>query len=72
VTTTVGAEGMSLRNREHVLVADDPGDFAAAVVELYLDPVLWARLSEQGRRHVEARFGHETVKAKLDTIIRKL
>jgi GT2 family glycosyltransferase len=72
VTTTVGAEGMSLRHREQALIADEPEAFAAAVVELYRDASLWATLSEQGRCHVEAHWGYERIKLQLATIVRRL
>ena len=63
VTTGIGAEGMELRDREHALIADAPEEFAARVVELYTDATQWTRLSEQGRRHVDALFGPAAVKA---------
>lgn len=66
VTTTIGAEGMHLRDWEHALIADHPDDFAARVIELYYDAPLWTRLSEQGRRHVDVHFGYEAGKATLD------
>lgn len=34
VSTTIGAEGLPVRDGEHLLLADDPGAFAAAVVRL--------------------------------------
>jgi len=57
VTTPSGAEGMGLRDGEHVLIADPGEDFARAVVRLYDDPELWERMSEQGRAHVSGRHG---------------
>lgn len=70
VTTTIGAEGMRLKDREHALIADDPRDFAARVVELYEDAALWTSLSERGRRHVDTHFSYDVVKAKLDATLR--
>src|SRR4030095_10896947 len=40
VTTTGGAEGMSLRNGEEALIADTAEEFAAGVVRLYRDEEL--------------------------------
>jgi len=37
VSTTVGAEGLAVRNGEHVLLADEPRTFARAVVSLLRD-----------------------------------
>jgi GT2 family glycosyltransferase/glycosyltransferase involved in cell wall biosynthesis len=56
VTTTIGAEGMSLRDGEDVLVADDPEAFADAVVSLYQNADLWMRLSQASQDFVEQHY----------------
>jgi len=56
VATTIGAEGMGLRDGEHVLVADAAADFAAQVLRLLRDDALWLRLADAGRSHVQQRF----------------
>ena len=61
VTTTVGAEGMSLRDGEEALIADTAGEFAAAVVRLYRDEGLWRRLSDNAHAHVERHFSPRVV-----------
>jgi len=70
VTTTIGAEGMRLGDREHALIADDPRDFASRVVELYQNEALWIALSKRGRRHVDTCFGYDIVKLKVDATLR--
>jgi glycosyltransferase involved in cell wall biosynthesis len=49
VTTTVGAEGISLVDGESALLADDDAAFATAVVRVYGDRDAWSRLSRKGR-----------------------
>jgi GT2 family glycosyltransferase/glycosyltransferase involved in cell wall biosynthesis len=49
VTTSVGAEGMDLRDGEQVLVADTPAAFAAACLRVWRDEALWRRLSAAGQ-----------------------
>ncbi len=39
VTTTIGAEGIEVKDNEHLLIADDPELFAKKTVELLRDPV---------------------------------
>ena len=34
VSTTLGAEGIPVIDGEHVLIADEPGDFANAIIRL--------------------------------------
>jgi GT2 family glycosyltransferase len=69
VTTSVGAEGLGLRHREHALIADDPAAFASAVVELYQDARLWEKLAAGGRSCVDRQFGYTVVRARLQEIL---
>jgi glycosyltransferase involved in cell wall biosynthesis len=61
VTTTVGAEGMGLRDGEEALIADTAEGFAAAVVRLYRDEQLWRRLASNAHAHVERHFSPRVV-----------
>lgn len=56
VATSKGAEGLDARAGEHLLVADTPQAFAAAVVRLLDDAELRARLARNGRRLVAERY----------------
>lgn len=69
VTTTIGAEGMELGNGEHVLIEDRPEAFADAVVALYSDEALWARLVEGGLRSVTSQFAVERAEATLARVL---
>jgi glycosyltransferase involved in cell wall biosynthesis len=69
VTTSVGSEGMGLTDGDHALIADTAPDFAARVIQLYGDASLWMRLSARGRQHVEALFGYETARARLEVAL---
>lgn len=51
LSTSVGAEGLGLEDGRHLLLADDPASFAAAVERLVADPSLGQRLAAQGREH---------------------
>ena len=44
VGTAVAVDGMEISAGEHVLVADTPGEFAAAVERSYLNEDLWTKL----------------------------
>jgi glycosyltransferase involved in cell wall biosynthesis len=50
VTTRLGAEGLAFQHGEDVLVADEPHEFAAWVLDLLRNPRLRARLSERARQ----------------------
>jgi len=49
VTTAVGAEGLDLGADGGLLVADDPGELAARIVEGCQDDARWERLSRGGQ-----------------------
>lgn len=65
VLTTIGAEGMHIRDGEHALVADSVAAFAAAVVAVLQDDALWQRLSQGGRDNVQAHFSAAAADAAL-------
>ena len=56
VATACAAEGMHLVDGQDVLIADSAADFAAALVRLYQDPVLWQRLSAGGQANIARHF----------------
>jgi len=56
VTTTLGNEAFGATPGEHLLTADTPAEFAAAVVRLLGDTDLRRRLGEGGRAFARARY----------------
>ncbi len=50
VSTTIGAEGLSLIDNVHLLRADTPAEQASAIVRLLRQPALRTALSEAGRK----------------------
>jgi glycosyltransferase involved in cell wall biosynthesis len=49
VSTTVGCEGIPVEDDVHLLIADEPADFARACVRLVRDDTLRARVVAGGR-----------------------
>ncbi|MCC6456193.1 MAG: glycosyltransferase [Caldilineaceae bacterium] len=56
VATTKGAEGLEVVSGEHLLIADSPQDFAAAVVSLLRSTELQNRLAENSYRLACAKY----------------
>ena len=56
VSTTIGAEGLTARDGEHLLLADDPASFAAAVSKLLASPAERGRIAQAARRLYERDF----------------
>lgn len=66
VGTSPSVEGMYLQDGLEVLVADDPLDFARAIVRLHTDPVLWNRLSAASLENVRKYFSSDAAWAVLE------
>jgi glycosyltransferase involved in cell wall biosynthesis len=69
VSTTFGNEGILAVPGRDLLVADEPADFAAAVVKLLRDRDYAEQLGRNGHDFVEAQFGLCAVMARLDAAI---
>ncbi len=69
VTTTIGAEGFAFVSGENCLVADTPGDFAAACLTLLRDDDLWAKISLAGPAVVAEACGAETALRALKAVL---
>ncbi|HEY4757147.1 MAG TPA: glycosyltransferase, partial [Chthoniobacterales bacterium] len=66
VATSIAVEGMNLVDHEHVLVADEPQDFASALIELYQSEALWKRLSQNGISKTEELYSTDAAREKLE------
>lgn len=71
VTTTIGAEGLNLRNGETISLADDAESFADAVVRLYRDDDLWRKRAKAARHHISQQFSPEKLMAGLSRFIER-
>jgi sugar transferase (PEP-CTERM/EpsH1 system associated) len=60
VATRRSLDGLELRENEHLLVADEPAEFAAKVLQLIADPSQARRLAGCGKTFVGARYSWES------------
>ncbi|MDT5159247.1 MAG: polysaccharide biosynthesis protein PslH [Acidobacteriota bacterium] len=63
VSTTVGAEGLPVRDGQDLLIADTPRAFADAVVRVLTDAELACKLGERSASTVREQFGWDKVAA---------
>ena len=68
VSTSIGAEGLPVRNREELLLADTPEDFAGAVVGLLRDEAAAAEMGKRAAARVRGEFGWDKVAESFATI----
>lgn len=57
ISTTIGAEGLPVRDGEELLIADSAQDFAQAVIRSLTDEAFAAAISEQAQHTVCEQFG---------------
>lgn len=72
VTTTTGAEGIDATSGEHLLIADEPREFANAVLRLLVDNALGERLARSARVLVETQYDWREVLPRLETVYKSL
>jgi glycosyltransferase involved in cell wall biosynthesis len=66
IATSLAIEGMELEDREDILVADEPENFAGALIELYESEQLWNRISENGLQKTRALYSTDAARTKLE------
>jgi len=72
VTTSIGAEGMGLKDGENILIAESPETFSDAVVALMRDDELYDRVKANGIRHIENNFTPERIGERIGSILAEL
>jgi len=68
VSTTLGCEGIRVTDGEDILIADEPEDFAAAVLRVLNEPDLAQRLARNGRRLAETTYDYRRACVPLDGV----
>ena len=71
VTNSACLVGFGLSPGMNVLVGDDPGAFADAVVSVLTDKALYQKISENGWQFIKANFSEEVVATKLKQLIER-
>jgi glycosyltransferase involved in cell wall biosynthesis len=72
VSTTLGCEGLAVRDREHLLIADDPAAFASRILDVFENPHRSGELGRAGRRLVESRYSWDLAGERLESLYRQL
>jgi glycosyltransferase involved in cell wall biosynthesis len=68
VSTTIGAEGLPVTSGDHLLLADNPPEFAEAVLRLLNDSDTRARLGQTANRFVNAHYSTDVVARQFEQI----
>ncbi len=68
VTTSLAIQALGVKNGEHILVADEPKQFADAVVSLMANANLRQRISANARSYVQENHNWKSIGHRLETI----
>jgi glycosyltransferase involved in cell wall biosynthesis len=68
VSTRIGVEGLDIEPDRHFLAADDPSEFAGAILRLLDDAVLCETLARKARARVAERFSWAHVARQFEAI----
>lgn len=72
VTTRLGAEGLDVKDGEHVLYAETPQEFCQCIKRLIESPELARRLRANGRAYVVKRHSFESLGRKIEQLYESL
>ena len=72
ISTSIGAEGMGLKNNKDVIIEDKVQAFAEKLVSTYKDKRLWDRLSKNGLAFAEKNWGANKGFDNLSSILKDL
>lgn len=67
VSTSIGCEGLSVKDQEQLLIRDTPRDFATGVIKLINDRALWHLLQANGRQLVENNYDWSAIFAEYES-----
>src|SRR5579885_2965455 len=65
VSTSIGCEGLNVADRENIMIADTPMEFAQCVIQLLMDKRLRERIAHNARCLVETHYDWSKISQKL-------
>jgi glycosyltransferase involved in cell wall biosynthesis len=72
ISTSLGAEGLEVQHDRHILIADAPSGFAAAVERITTDGALRHRLAKEARKIICERYDWPAIGAQLREAYRSI
>lgn len=68
VSTTIGAEGITIQHEKNILIADTAKTFAQAVVRVLRDPTLAQQLGQDGRQTILEKYDWRVIYSAWDEV----
>jgi polysaccharide biosynthesis protein PslH len=68
VSTSIGCEGLEVADNHHLLIANDPEEFAKKTVSLLTDDFLYGRIVREARKLVETLYDWDIIARRLQRL----
>jgi glycosyltransferase involved in cell wall biosynthesis len=72
VSTSIGAQGLTVESGTQMIIADDPAGFADGIIQLLLNPAASQEMTQQARAYVEQHHNLKRNTAELLAFLRQL
>jgi glycosyltransferase involved in cell wall biosynthesis len=72
VSTSIGAEGLKVEDGKHIMIADEPKDFAEKCIRLLNDETLWKTLMYESRMLASNHYRWKPLFERMDLALRRL
>jgi len=72
ISTSIGVEGIAAKDREHILIANEPREFVHAVGELIEDKDLYKRICKNAVRFIHEKFDNMAIVSSLIDFYKKM
>ena len=72
VSTSIGAQGLTVESGKQMIIADDPEGFADGIIQLLLNPAASQEMTQQARAYVEQHHNLKRNTAELLGFLRQL
>ena len=72
VSTTLGCEGLAVRDSEHLLIGDGAHQFATRILDCFADSELRGRLGAAGRRLTEEEYSWDLAGERLEALYQRV
>lgn len=72
VTTSVGGEGLEIKNEEHILISDDANSFSSDCLRLLENKTLWVKLRDNARKIAKDKYRWDDLFLAMEKSMKKL
>ncbi len=69
VSTSIGAEGMSLENGKNILIANCTNSISKSILSIYQNETEWSSISSKGLTHI-SKYSSENVRDKISSLLK--